>query len=76
MLWNAVRGMEESVVLIHHIAEHLQDHGQGPVSEKFLSQAQEAERRVDLVRQALLGEENPKTEIAVETQKETYREIK
>ena len=67
MLWNAVRGIEESVALIHHIADHLQEHGQGPVSEKFLTQAQEAERRADLVRQALLGEENPKVEIAVET---------
>lgn len=53
-LWNAIRSIEESVRLLHHIAEQLPEGtDQGVVSE-YLRKAQEAQGRADLVRQAVM----------------------
>lgn len=49
-LWNAIRAIEERVILIRELAEHLRDeHGDG---EALLSRAEETQRRADLVRKA------------------------
>ncbi|HEY0404161.1 MAG TPA: chemotaxis protein CheB [Pyrinomonadaceae bacterium] len=56
-LWNAIRSIEESVLLLRHMAEHLAEGDNGNTAERFRTQAQEAERRADLVRQAVLAQE-------------------
>jgi two-component system chemotaxis response regulator CheB len=53
-LWNAIRSIEESVLLLRHMAEHLDESENGHTSEKFLARAKEAERRADVVRQAVM----------------------
>src|SRR5215212_8134984 len=56
-LWNAIRSIEESVLLLRHMAEHLAESDNGDTAEKFLARAQEAERRGDLVRRAVITQE-------------------
>jgi two-component system chemotaxis response regulator CheB len=59
MLWNVMRGLEESSVLIEHIGQHLQQKGQGEAAASFLTQAEDLKQRMELVRQALPGYEKP-----------------
>jgi two-component system chemotaxis response regulator CheB len=56
-LWNAIRSVEESVLLLRHMAEHLAGGEDGHTAEEFLARAQEAQRRADLVRQAVMTKE-------------------
>jgi two-component system chemotaxis response regulator CheB len=57
-LWNAIRAIEESVMLLRHMGEHLPDGGGGDgLAEEFRRRAQEAMRRSDLVRRAVMGNE-------------------
>jgi two-component system chemotaxis response regulator CheB len=56
-LWSAIRAIEESVLLLSHIGEHLTESENGNTAGKFLAQAQEAQRRADLVRQAAMARE-------------------
>jgi two-component system chemotaxis response regulator CheB len=56
-LWNAIRAIEESLLLMSHMAKHLTEGETGNTAEKFLAQAQEAQRRADLVRQAVMTQE-------------------
>lgn len=53
-LWNAIRSIEESILLLRHMAEHPTDIENGNTAESFLAQAQEAQRRADLVRQSVM----------------------
>jgi two-component system, chemotaxis family, protein-glutamate methylesterase/glutaminase len=53
-LWNAIRSIEESVLLLRHMAEHLGGAENGHTTDEFLSHAHEAQRRADLVRQAVM----------------------
>jgi two-component system chemotaxis response regulator CheB len=52
-LWNAIRAIEESVLLMRHMAEHLSESESSHSAAEFLARADEGQRRVDLVRQAL-----------------------
>jgi two-component system chemotaxis response regulator CheB len=56
-LWTAIRSMQESTMLMRHLAQHLSGNGEGAMAELFIQKAQEAERRADLVRQAVMGHE-------------------
>ncbi len=56
-LWNAIRSVEESVLLLRHMAEHLGRREDGHTADAFLARAQEAQRRADLVRQAVMTQE-------------------
>lgn len=56
-LWSAIRAIEESVLLLRHIGEQLAESENGNTAEKFLAQAREAEHRADLVRQAVMAQE-------------------
>jgi two-component system chemotaxis response regulator CheB len=56
-LWNAIRSVEESVLLLRHMAEHLGDGENGHTADEFLTRAQEAQRRADLVRRAVMSQE-------------------
>ena len=56
-IWNAIRSIEENVLLLRHMAEHLGGDENVHTSEQFLARAQEAQRRADLVRRATLTQE-------------------
>jgi two-component system, chemotaxis family, protein-glutamate methylesterase/glutaminase len=51
-LWTAIRTIEESVMLMQHLARHLKDKDPS-IAKEFLRSAQEAERQSTLVRQAV-----------------------
>lgn len=53
-LWNAIRSLEESALLLRRMAEHMGEVDNGHTAGEFLAQAQEAERRAILVRQAAM----------------------
>ncbi len=56
-LWNTLRGIEESQLLMNHLAEHLHEANNGEMGELFLQKSQEAKKRADLVRQAVMTNE-------------------
>jgi two-component system chemotaxis response regulator CheB len=56
-LWTTIRSIDESVMLMRHIAEHVRESGGATASERFLKKAKEAERRSDLVRRAVFDHE-------------------
>ncbi|MFP5262326.1 MAG: chemotaxis protein CheB [Blastocatellia bacterium] len=56
-LWTAIRSIQESTMLMRHMAQHLSGGGEGAMAELFLQKAQEAERRADLVRQVVMSHE-------------------
>jgi two-component system chemotaxis response regulator CheB len=56
-LWNAIRSIEESVLLLSHLAEHISEGSNGNTAEQFAKKALEAQRRGDLVRQAVMNQE-------------------
>jgi two-component system chemotaxis response regulator CheB len=54
-LWNAIRALEERAMLMRQAADHLREvHGDG---EEMRGGAEEAQRRADLVRRAVLSED-------------------
>ena len=55
-LWNAIRSVEESVILMRHIAKHLKD-SDPKSAEEFLQKAEEAQKRSALVRVAAINHE-------------------
>jgi two-component system chemotaxis response regulator CheB len=57
VLWTSVRAVQESVVLMHHIAGHLQDAGDAQAAEAFHQKAAEAAQRAEAVRQVVLHHE-------------------
>ena len=56
-LWNAIRSVEEKVLLMRRLAEHVREGENGTAAQQFLKLAQAAQRRADLVRQAVMDEE-------------------
>jgi two-component system chemotaxis response regulator CheB len=57
-LWIAIRSLEECAMLMRHMAEHFPESENGKTSAMFLQKAEEAQRRSDLVRQAVMNHEN------------------
>ncbi len=57
-LWSTLRGMEESEMLLRHLAQHLREGGQGPMADQFLQKADEIKERSKSMRKAVLGHEN------------------
>lgn len=55
-LWSAVRSIEEKVLLMRQLAEHIGEGGGAQAATKFRELAQAAQRRADLVRRAVMGE--------------------
>lgn len=55
-LWTTIRNIEESVLLMRHLARHLKDHDPRNAKE-FLRKADEAKKRSELVRKAVYQHE-------------------
>ncbi|HEY6330395.1 MAG TPA: chemotaxis protein CheB [Blastocatellia bacterium] len=60
-LWNAIRSIEEKILLMRQLAKHVgRTNGGGSNEERYQKRADEAQRQVDLVREAVLHhDENP-----------------
>ena len=54
-LWNSIRSIEESTMLMRHLAEHLNGSEPQEMIEMLQQKAQEAQRRADLVRRAAMS---------------------
>ncbi|HJQ33565.1 MAG TPA: chemotaxis protein CheB [Pyrinomonadaceae bacterium] len=58
-LWNAIRAIDESVMLLRHMAEHVREaENGGEVAEQFLEKAKDAERRSGIIRRAVFDHEH------------------
>lgn len=58
-LWNAVRSVEESILLMKRIAKQLQEHGHKPEAQAFQQKIQVAEEQIRLLRAAIMRKEKP-----------------
>lgn len=56
-LYSAMRGIEESVMLLNHIGDHLAEVNQTKLAALYFRKAKEAEQRARLVRQTVLSHE-------------------
>jgi two-component system chemotaxis response regulator CheB len=56
-MWSAIRTIDESAMLMRHMAEHVEE-SDAPAAARLLEKAHEAERRSVLVRRAVYDHEN------------------
>jgi len=56
-LWSAIRGVEESVMLLNHLGDHFAEMNETPLAALYFQKAKEAEARANLVRKAVLSHE-------------------
>lgn len=56
-LWNALRVLEEKIMLLRHMADHSRESDETSATEKLLAEARMIEWRAHLVRHALLAED-------------------
>jgi len=56
-LWNAVRSIEESTMLLNHIGDHFAEVNKPKLAAMYFRKAREADRRSEAVRQIVLGHE-------------------
>lgn len=61
-LWNTLRAIQESELLMRHMAGHLRETNDTETETLFLQKAEEAKKRADLVRQAVMSHETLSTE--------------
>jgi two-component system chemotaxis response regulator CheB len=64
-MWSAIRVIDESAMLMRHMAEHVRE-SDAPAAARFMEKAQDAERRSQLVRRAVFDHENLSEEKVVE----------
>lgn len=56
-LWSAIRGIEESVMLLNHMGEHFANHNKTHLATMYFKKAHEALDRVNIIRQAVMNHE-------------------
>ena len=56
-LYNVIRGVEESVMLLNHLGDHFAEINQPKLAAVYFKKANEAETRVDSIRQVALSNE-------------------
>jgi len=61
-LWNALRAMDENLLVLHHLADHVGQQNDLMFGARIEQQAQEVRQRSQLVRQALRLRERPRQE--------------
>jgi two-component system chemotaxis response regulator CheB len=57
-LWNAIRAIEENILLLRRMASQLSGHDHERAAQAMLKKAEEAHQRAELVRKAVLTHEN------------------
>jgi two-component system, chemotaxis family, protein-glutamate methylesterase/glutaminase len=61
-LWNAVRGVDESIMLLNHLGDHFAEINKGNMAAKFFQKATEARQRNEFIRKVVLEHERLTTE--------------
>jgi len=70
-MWSAIRTIDESAMLMRHMAEHVRE-SDGDAAARFLEKALEAERRSQIVRSAVFEHEHlSENKVVAETSGET-----
>ncbi|CAA9391616.1 MAG: Protein-glutamate methylesterase [uncultured Pyrinomonadaceae bacterium] len=62
-LYNAMRGVEESIMLLNHIGDHFAEVNQTKLAAMYFKKANEAQNRAQIVRQVVLTHEQLSTDI-------------
>lgn len=75
-LYNAIRGIEESIMLLNHIGDHFAEINNPKLAALYFKKAQEAEARANMVRQTVLSHEKLSKDIMKQEAKEIENEIK
>lgn len=57
-IWNAVRIMDEKILLLRQMAQQLSTHSNADLAQRFTAKAEEVAQRSQLVRQFVLNQEN------------------
>lgn len=57
-LWSAIRGVEESIILLNDLGDHYAEHNQPKLAAMCFQKAQEAEIRAEIVRQTVFNHEH------------------
>jgi two-component system chemotaxis response regulator CheB len=68
-LWSAVRGVEESILLLNNLGDHYADRNQPKLAAMYFKKAQEAESRAEIVRRTVFNHEHLSTS-SISTQAE------
>ena len=56
-LWNAVRGVDESIMLLNHLGDHFAEINNGKLAARFFQKATEAKERNERIRQVVFDHE-------------------
>jgi two-component system, chemotaxis family, protein-glutamate methylesterase/glutaminase len=57
-LYNAIRGFDESILLLNHIGDHLAEINQPKLAATYFKKAKDAGQRVEIIRQSVLQTEH------------------
>jgi two-component system, chemotaxis family, protein-glutamate methylesterase/glutaminase len=57
-MWNAIRGIEESIILLNHLGKHFAESDQPNLAALYFKKAHEAQDRADLIREAVMNHEH------------------
>ena len=57
-LWSAIRGLEESIILLNNLGDHYADKNQPKLAAMCFQKAQEVETRAEIVRQTVFNHEH------------------
>jgi two-component system chemotaxis response regulator CheB len=63
-LWNAVRALEETIMLLRRMADNVHAHGHESAAQVFRDNAAAAQARIDRLRDAILHDDKVKPGIA------------
>ncbi|MBV8900039.1 MAG: chemotaxis protein CheB [Verrucomicrobia bacterium] len=58
-LWNAIRSMEEMILLLQRMARQMAEHGHDQAADTLEQKVRDTQERTDLVRQAVMQHEKP-----------------
>jgi len=61
-LWNAIRNVQENILLLNHMGDHFAEANQPKIAAVYFKKAEEARRRADLIRQAVFDHEQFNTD--------------
>jgi two-component system chemotaxis response regulator CheB len=70
-LWSAIRGVEESIMLLNHLGDHFAEINQTKLAAMYFKKAKEAEQRARFVRQAVLSHERLSKDSLLQQAEET-----
>jgi two-component system chemotaxis response regulator CheB len=56
-IWNAIRGIEESMMLLNHMGDHYAEDNQTHIAAKYFQKATEASERLEMLKNVLKASE-------------------